>query len=242
MDRFLFPKKLIEEGCTKKLINFNLADVTGDQRLLELLPAKTNDFYPFSEFYRDFTNFQVNEKDFSKTLGFEDTSYRFSENKISDILRIHIIQSNKAGTQRFFNFLPVFMFVKERGVSEIFRDIFYSYLTQNETEVFTTEEEFSNRYKKNVRYIVNDQGQFKFLGKDIEDPDLYGVYHLEELEESKIFSQTYILYEISGVLKQTFVSELEKFTNIYSQFTIFCKKNDQNFKSFTIDNKKKFSS
>ena len=41
------------------------------------------------------------------------------------------------------------------------------------------------------------------------------------------------------MLKQTFVSELEKFTNIYSQFTIFCKRNDQNFKSFTIDNEKK---
>ena len=47
---------------------------------------------------------------------------------------------------------------------------------------------------------------------------------LEELEESKIFSQTYILYDISGILKQTFVSELEKFTNTYSQFTIFWKK------------------
>ena len=45
---------------------------------------------------------------------------------------------------------------------------------------------------------------------------------LEELEESKIFSQTYILYNISGVLKQTFVSKLQKLTNIYSQFTIFC--------------------
>ena len=63
----------------------------------------------------------------------------------------------------------------------------------------------------------------------------------EELEETKIFSKTYILYNISGVLKQTFVSELEKFTNNYSQL-IFCKKNDQNFKSFTVDNKKEISS
>ena len=63
---------------------------------------------------------------------------------------------------------------------------------------------------------------------------------LEELKESKIFSQTYILYNISGVLKQTFLGELGKFTNIYSQFTIFCEKNNRNFKSFTIDNKKIF--
>ena len=116
LDRFLFPKKLIGEGYTKKLINFNLTDVTGDQRLLELLPTKTNDFYPLSEFYRDFRNFQVNEKVFSKILGFEDTSYRFLENKISDIFKIHIIHSNNAGTQCFFNFLPVFKFAKEKGV------------------------------------------------------------------------------------------------------------------------------
>ena len=36
---------------------------------------------------------------------------------------------------------------------------------------------------------------------------------LEKQEESKIFSQAYILYGISDVLKQTFVNELEKFTN-----------------------------
>ena len=81
LDRLFFQKKLIEEGHTKKLIYFNLTDVTGHLRLLELLPAKTNNFYPLSEFYKDFTNFQVSEKDFSKTLGFEDTSYRFLEKR-----------------------------------------------------------------------------------------------------------------------------------------------------------------
>ena len=55
LDRFFFPKKLIEEGHTKKVINFNLTDVTRDQRLLELLLAKTNNFYSLSEFYNDFT-------------------------------------------------------------------------------------------------------------------------------------------------------------------------------------------
>ena len=49
---------------------------------------------------------------------------------------------------------------------------------------------------------------------------------LEELEESKILSQTYLLYDIWSMLKQTFVSKLEKFINIYSQFTIFCKKKE----------------
>ena len=177
LDRFLFLKKLIKEAHTKKLINFNLTDVTGDQRLLELLPAKMNDFYHLSEFYNDFTNFQVNEKDFSKTFGFQDTSYRFSENEILDIFKVHIMQSNIAGIDYFFDFLSVFKFAKESGVGETFKDIFYSYLSQNDKEVFTTEQKFSNGHKKNICYIVNNQGQFKFLGKDIEDPSPYGVYH-----------------------------------------------------------------
>ena len=66
--------------------------------------------------------------------------------------------------------------MKERGVSET-KGIFYSCLSQNKTEVFTTEEKFSNGYKKNICDIVNDQGQLKFLGKDIEDPGPYRFYH-----------------------------------------------------------------
>ena len=62
-------------------------------------------------------------------------------------------------------------------LSETFKDIFYSYLSQKETEVFTTEEKFSYRYQKNICYTVKYQGQFKFLGKDIKYPGSYGVYH-----------------------------------------------------------------
>ena len=101
----------------------------------------------------------------------------FWKNEISDIFKIHIIHNNNAGTRYFFDFLPLFKFKKERGVGETFTDIFYSYLSQNETKVFTTEQKFSNGYKKNIYSIVNDQGQFKFLEKDIEDPGPYGVYH-----------------------------------------------------------------
>ena len=105
-------------------------------------------------------------------------SYRFSEKKISEIFKIHtIIHSNNAGTQYFFDFFPVFKFAKKRGVRETFKDIFYSYLWQNETEAFTTEQKFSNRHKKNICFIINNQGQFKFLGKDIENPGPYGVYY-----------------------------------------------------------------
>ena len=43
-----------------------------------------------------------------------------------------------------------------------------------------------------------------------------------------MFSQTYILYDKADVVKATFVSELEQYVNIFSQFTIFCEKSDKN--------------
>ena len=53
----------------------------------------------------------------------------------------------------------------------------------------------------------------------------------------KVFLQTYILYDNSNVLKPTFVSEIEQYISIFSQFTIFCEKNNRNFKNFTKNNK-----
>ena len=45
---------------------------------------------------------------------------------------------------------------------------------------------------------------------------------LDQQEQKKMFSQTYILYDESGVVKPTFVSELHQEINIFSEFTIFC--------------------
>ena len=47
---------------------------------------------------------------------------------------------------------------------------------------------------------------------------------IEINEEKRIFLQTYILYNNSGMLKPLFISKLEQYTNIFSQFTIFCEK------------------
>ena len=61
-----------------------------------------------------------------------------------------------------------------------------------------------------------------------------------ERKKKKVFSQTYILYDKAGVVKPTFVSKLEQYVNIFSQFTIFCEKSDKNPKNFTKNNKKYF--
>ena len=42
---------------------------------------------------------------------------------------------------------------------------------------------------------------------------------LDENEKTKLFSQTYILYDDAGVVKSTFVSELQQCVNIF--FSIY---------------------
>ena len=64
--------------------------------------------------------------------------------------------------------------------------------------------------------------------------------NLIEENEKKVFSQTYILYDNPNLLKQTFVSEIKQYVNIFSQFTISCEKSNKNFKNFTKNNKKIF--
>ena len=60
---------------------------------------------------------------------------------------------------------------------------------------------------------------------------------LIEENGKKVLSQTYIIYDNSNVLQPIFVSEIEQYVNILSQFTIFCEKNNRNFKNFTKNNK-----
>ena len=55
-----------------------------------------------------------------------------------------------------------------------------------------------------------------------------------------MFSQTYILYDKAGVVKPTFVSELEQYVSIFSQFAIFYEKSDKNLKNFTKNKTKLF--
>ena len=63
---------------------------------------------------------------------------------------------------------------------------------------------------------------------------------IEENENKKEFSLTYIFYDNSNVLKPTFVGEIEQYVNIFSQFAIFSEKNNRNFKNFRKNNKNFF--
>ena len=147
LTRSLFPHNLIRDGVVRKQKDFSLTDITGDSMLLKLFPEKSSDFYSLSNFYSDFTNFNVEKEDFFRFPGFKDESYRFSERKISDIFKIHIIHSNTSKTKYQFNYLPVFKFSKEKAVGQDFKDIFYDSLSENDTEVSTTEKN-SRKAKK----------------------------------------------------------------------------------------------
>ena len=55
-------------------------------------------------------------------------------------------------------------------------------------------------------------------------------------EQKNVSFQTYILYDKAGVVNSTFVSELEQYLNIFSQYTMFCGKSDKKPKNFTKNN------
>ena len=116
LTRSLFPHNLIRDRVVRRQKDFSLTDVTGDSRLLKLLPKKSSDFYSLSNSYSEFTNFNVKKEDFFKYHGFKDESYRFSEREISDIFKTYIIHSNNRKTNYQFDYLPVFKFAKEKAV------------------------------------------------------------------------------------------------------------------------------
>ena len=123
LTRLLFPLDLIKDGTVRRQKDFSLTNITGDSWLIALLPEKTNKFYPFSYFYKEFTNFELALQDFSRFNGFEEKKYRFSGREISDTFKIHILY-NALKTRYVFDILPVFKFVRSEGIGQKFKDWF----------------------------------------------------------------------------------------------------------------------
>ena len=125
LTRCLFPLHLIKERIVRKNTNFNLTGITGDERLLALLLPKNSDYYPLSNFYKDFTDFDLMQKDFVNFHGFENEEYKYSDAEISYIFFLHILHSNKEKVYYNFDLLPVFKFAKEHGIGQSLEDTFY---------------------------------------------------------------------------------------------------------------------
>ena len=78
LNSWLFPLHLIKEAIVRKNTNFNLTDITGDERLLALLLPKNSTYYPLIDFYKEFTDFDVTQKDFVNIHGFEN-EYKYND-------------------------------------------------------------------------------------------------------------------------------------------------------------------
>ena len=180
--RAIIPYKHIRDGICRSNKDFNLANITRDQRLLNLLPEKLGNFFPTSNFYKVFTNFQLEENDFSRINGYEPLEYKYTNREISKIFTLHIVYSDKHiydknVTYYKFDFLPVFIFAKTRGVGQNFNQIFHNFLHENDTQVFTTEDKFEAGNKDKILFDVKKNDSFDFCIDHIADAGNHGIYH-----------------------------------------------------------------
>ena len=70
LNRSLFPIRIIREVIVRKKKDFTLTDITRSKRLLKLLPERSSDYFILSDFYKEFSNFQLENVDFVKTKRF----------------------------------------------------------------------------------------------------------------------------------------------------------------------------
>ena len=157
LTRSLFSLHLIKDGIVRRQKDFSLTNITGDSRLIALLPEKTNAFYPFSDFYKEFTSFKLTEQDLFRFDSFEETKYRFSDKEISDTFKIHILHSSALQTKYVFDFLPVFKVAKSEGIGQKFKDYFFHYLSENDADVFTTEKKITKEKLETLHTLLTRQ-------------------------------------------------------------------------------------
>ena len=111
-------------------------------------------YYYYYYFYKEFTNFQLEENDFTRINGYEPLEYKYTNREISKIFTLHIIHSNESATYSRLDFLLVFVFTKTRGVGKNFNQICYNFLHENDTQVFTTEDKSKAAKKDKILYVV----------------------------------------------------------------------------------------
>ena len=142
-----------------------------------MLPKRSSDYFILSDFYNEFSNFQLENDDFVKAKGFVESSYQYFEVEITKYFTIDIIHSSAGVIHYHFDFLPVFKYAKARGLGENFGRIVYSHLKENDTDVFTAEEKNGEGKKDKIIYLVNKYSDLNFLGFRVapyQGP--YGIY------------------------------------------------------------------
>ena len=51
LNRSLFPIRIIREGIVRKKKDLTLTDITGEERLLKLLPKRSSNYFILNDFY-----------------------------------------------------------------------------------------------------------------------------------------------------------------------------------------------
>ena len=203
--RCLFPLHLIKAKVVRKHTNFNLTDITGDESLLALLPPKNSDYYPLS--VRLFY-YPLSVRLFYCRHGLGKMDAKFMITPRTEAA-LYIQNKKKSRKQKFL------FSAKIREFEKIFPK-------EKELIEYEEQKEKLKIWRKKKNYSL------KFL-------EGQKIFLLDQQERKKIFLQTYILYDESGVVKPTFVSELHQEVNIFSEFTIFY----ENAKNFINNNNKK---
>ena len=97
--------------------------------------------------------------------GFEDNDYIYNEAEISKYFTLHVIHEPE--DRYYIDFLNVLKYAKNRGLGQKFEQVFYSYLHENDTTVFTTKEKYDAGKKEFLLYIVFLDGTYQFLSDKI---------------------------------------------------------------------------
>ena len=64
-----------------------MTNITGNSRLIALLQETTNEFYPLSNFCKEFTNIKLTEQDFFRFDGLEETNTGLATEKYQTYLK-----------------------------------------------------------------------------------------------------------------------------------------------------------
>ena len=131
-----------------------MVNITDGSRLIALLPEKTNEFYPLSNFYKEFANVKLTEQHFFRFDGFEETKYRFERNleKYQTHLKFIYSTATSIRADTSLTFCRCLSSQNQKALDRNLRIIFFRYLSENNTEVFTTEK---NKMKEKLEILYS---------------------------------------------------------------------------------------
>ena len=153
-----------------------MKNITGDSRLIALLQETTNEFYPLSNFYKELTNIKLTEQDFFRFDGLEETNTGLATEKYQTYLKFIYSTATPFRPGMALTFCRCLSSQNQKAFDRNV-SIIFSVTCQKMAQTFLPQKKKYNEGKtRNIIYLVNEIGQFKFLDNEIKDPGWYGLY------------------------------------------------------------------